>query len=89
MRVEVAWVGGAREVLVALDLAEGTSVDDAVAKALPELAWAVRSGELVCAIFGRRVERDAQLRDGDRLEVTRPLAVDPKTARRRRAARQR
>lgn len=86
MRVEVAWVGDGNEALVALDLAEGASVDDAVALALPGLAKNVRSGKLVCAIFGRRVERDTVLRDGDRVEVTRPLVVDPKTARRRRAA---
>ena len=85
MRVMVAWVGG-EEKLVALDLPEGASVDEAVARALPNLAKKVRSGELVCAIFGRRVERDTALRDGDRVEVTRPLVVDAKTARRRRAA---
>lgn len=89
IHVKVAWVGGGREALVALDLPEGASVDDAVARALPDLAENVRSGELVCAIFGRRVERDSRLRDGDRVEVTRPLVVDPKTARRRRAARER
>jgi len=86
MQVEVAWVDGRDETLVALDLPEGTSVDDAVAQALPLLAERVRSGELVCAIFGRRVERDVRLRDGDRVEVTRPLVVNAKTARRLRAA---
>ena len=86
MRVEVAWAGDGREALVALDLPEDASVDDAVAKALPDLAEKVQSGELVCAIFGRRVERHTTLRGGDRVEVTRPLVVDPKTARRRRAA---
>ena len=86
MRVEVAWVGDGNETLVALDLPEGANVDDAVARALPGVAEKVRSGELVCAIFGRRVARDTLLRDGDRVEVTRPLVVDAKTARRRRAA---
>ncbi len=40
-----------------------------------------------CAVgvFGRRVERDRVLADGDRLEVYRPLVADPKDARRRRA----
>ena len=89
MRVHVAWVGDGREALVALELPEGASVEDAVAKAAPELEAGVRSGELVCAIFGRRVERFAPLADHDRVEITRPLACDPKTARRRRAARAR
>lgn len=86
MRIDLAWVGGGEEVLVTVDVCEGASVDDAVAQALPALAGKVRSGDLVCAIFGRRVERDTRLRDGDRVEVTRPLVVDPRTARRRCAA---
>ena len=36
-------------------------------------------------IFGRRVALDAPLADGDRVEIYRPLAIDPKEARRRRA----
>ena len=87
MRVQVAWVGGGRAALVTVELPAGASVDDAVAGAALGLEAAVQSGELVCAIYGRRVERDTELRDGDRVEITRPLACDPKTARRRRASR--
>jgi hypothetical protein len=36
-------------------------------------------------IFGRRVAPEQKLRDGDRIEIYRPLALDPKDARRRRA----
>lgn len=36
-------------------------------------------------IFGRRAELDQELREGDRLEIYRPLIIDPKEARRRRA----
>jgi putative ubiquitin-RnfH superfamily antitoxin RatB of RatAB toxin-antitoxin module len=39
------------------------------------------------AVYGRRVRADEPMRDGDRLELLRPLAMDPKEARRRRAAR--
>jgi hypothetical protein len=38
-------------------------------------------------IFGRRVERDRILTDGDRVEIYRPLVADAKEARRRRARR--
>jgi putative ubiquitin-RnfH superfamily antitoxin RatB of RatAB toxin-antitoxin module len=37
-------------------------------------------------IFGRIVSREQLLRSGDRLEIYRPLAADPKTARRKRVA---
>ena len=36
-------------------------------------------------IFGLVVDRGRTLSDGDRIEIYRPLAVDPKLARRRRA----
>ena len=38
-------------------------------------------------IFSRRIEPSQVLEDGDRVEVYRPLGVDPKEARRRRAGR--
>jgi putative ubiquitin-RnfH superfamily antitoxin RatB of RatAB toxin-antitoxin module len=37
------------------------------------------------AVFGRAVGLDSALHDGDRIELLRPLAMDPKEARRRRA----
>lgn len=39
------------------------------------------------AVFGVRVAGGDALRDGDRLELLRPLQLDPKEARRRRASR--
>jgi putative ubiquitin-RnfH superfamily antitoxin RatB of RatAB toxin-antitoxin module len=36
------------------------------------------------AVFGLRVDGDALLRDGDRVELLRPLLADPKEARRQR-----
>ena len=36
------------------------------------------------AIFGQRVDGGAMLRDGDRVELLRPLLADPKDARRQR-----
>jgi len=40
-------------------------------------------------IFGEPVEREHVPRDGDRIEILRPLQQDPKLARRERARRQR
>jgi putative ubiquitin-RnfH superfamily antitoxin RatB of RatAB toxin-antitoxin module len=37
------------------------------------------------AVFGRAVGLDSPLHDGDRIELLRPLLLDPKEARRRRA----
>jgi putative ubiquitin-RnfH superfamily antitoxin RatB of RatAB toxin-antitoxin module len=43
------------------------------------------SEPLRLGIHSRRVEADHVLRDGDRVEIYRPLALDPMAARRRRA----
>jgi putative ubiquitin-RnfH superfamily antitoxin RatB of RatAB toxin-antitoxin module len=86
MRVEVAWVAPKEQTLVALDLRTGATVEDAVSNATPALLAGVKSGELRCAIYGRRVDLATPLADDDRVEITRPLACDPKLARRRRAA---
>lgn len=55
-----------------------------VADALAASGWSLVDITAV-AIFGERVERDARLHDGDRVELLRPLLIDPKDARRRRA----
>jgi uncharacterized protein len=38
-------------------------------------------------VYSHRVDADHVLRDGDRVEIYRPLALDPMAARRRRAGR--
>jgi putative ubiquitin-RnfH superfamily antitoxin RatB of RatAB toxin-antitoxin module len=37
-------------------------------------------------IFGKVAQRDQPLKDGDRIEIYRPLAEEPKLARRNRAS---
>lgn len=42
--------------------------------------------DMLVGIHGERVTLDHELRDGDRIELYRPLQADPKDTRRRRAA---
>ena len=44
-------------------------------------------GQCPVGIFGRRVDRQSLVTDGDRVELYRPLIVDPKDARRERVKR--
>lgn len=44
---------------------------------------------MVVGIYGRRVGLDASLQHGDRIEIYRPLQVDPMTARRLRVKKKR
>lgn len=71
-----------------LELAAGATAADAVrASGLlvrhPELG----GQPLTLGIYGRRVRATQVLRDGDRVELYRPLREDPRNARRARAAR--
>jgi len=82
IRIEVIRAWPRRHASVALELADGASVADALqACGLPQEDI---SGH---AVFGERVGRETTLRDGDRLELLQPLRADPKEARRRRASR--
>ncbi len=67
-------------------LPDGATVADAIRSSgvlarFPE----IESGDVPAGIYSRRVQADQRLRDGDRVEVYRPLECDPKQARRRRA----
>jgi putative ubiquitin-RnfH superfamily antitoxin RatB of RatAB toxin-antitoxin module len=66
---------------VELDLPAGSRVADALAA-----AGATDDPETVAySVYGVRVDTQTVLRDGDRIEMLRPLQADPKDARRRRA----
>ncbi|OOE75179.1 RnfH family protein [Salinivibrio sp. ML290] len=54
-----------------------------VLNAYPEIDLATNK----IGVFSRPVKLDAQVRDGDRIEIYRPLQADPKEIRRRRAER--
>lgn len=75
--------------LVALPLDAGATLADAVrASGLLERHRLVLEG-LPLGLWGRRADAATLLRDGDRVEIYRPLLVDPKEARRLRYKRQR
>jgi hypothetical protein len=82
--VEVVLALPRRTLFKRLALDEGATVADAIAAAdLGEDSASVDPQRL--GIFGRRVPPGQLLRDGDRVEIYRPLVLDPKEARRRRA----
>jgi uncharacterized protein len=81
IRVEVIRAWPRRFESVVLVLPDSTTVAEALAASGFSM-----DGIVGCAVFGERVGNDARLQDGDRLELLRPLQLDPKEARRRRAA---
>ncbi|WP_077034068.1 RnfH family protein [Pelomonas sp. KK5] len=83
MRVEVVWSPAAGDVRQAwLDVAEGCTVEQAL-RAWPEFTEALHQLDaLKIGVWGRLRPLDTPLRERDRIEVYRPLTVDPKEARR-------
>lgn len=84
--VEVVCATPERQVLRRLTMESGSTAIQAVEQSgilqeMPEVAFdPSRLG-----IFARRVSAETVLQEGDRVEIYRPLTLDPKDARRRRA----
>lgn len=70
-----------------LAVPEGSRVGDALAAAaLADAGVAAEGFAGRVGIFGKLVDPSQRLRDGDRIELYRPLLIDPKDARRKRAS---
>ena len=69
-----------------LQVAAGARVCDAIkaSRLLQQLPEAAMT-QLRCGIFGRQVDLDCTLHDGDRIEILQPLRQSPAAARRARA----
>ena len=81
IRVEVVDARRDGAVITKLELSAGALVCDALRAA------GVAADPSAVGVFGKRVAPDAPLADGDRVEIYRPLALDPKERRRQRAKR--
>lgn len=87
LRVDVLLAWPRRHVARSVSLPAGSTVADAIAAAA--LDPALLAGVAGVAVHGELAGQDTALRDGDRVELLRPLQADPKDARRARAERQR
>lgn len=86
IRVEVVVALPRHQHVQQVTLPEGACVADALRAAqLTAADGALAVDPVDVGIWGRRVGPDEIVRDGDRVEIYRPLTADPKEARRRRA----
>jgi putative ubiquitin-RnfH superfamily antitoxin RatB of RatAB toxin-antitoxin module len=84
--IEVAWAGPEEQWLVRLDVAPGTTLEQAVRRSgFLERLGPAAPVPLKLGVFGRPKASDAVVEEGDRVEIYRELVADPKEARRRRA----
>ncbi len=85
--VEVAYARPDEQVIVPLQMAAGTTVEEAIRRSgvldrFPEIDLA----QAKVGVFGKVGRLDQVLGPGDRVEIYRPLIADPKEARKQRAA---
>ncbi len=86
MIVTVVYAQPGAQQVIEVDVDAGATVRQAiVASGLLAQAPELAQDELDVGVWNQRCSLDAVLRQGDRIEVYRPLRVDPKEARRIRA----
>jgi len=84
--VEVAYATPVRQEVIPVSISAGCTAQHAaqlsgIGKIFSDIDWTnIRLG-----IFGQRVSADHLLTAGDRVEIYRPLLIDPKESRRQRA----
>lgn len=86
IKVEVLYALPHEQTLLSVDVAQGTTLADAVKisgmlERYPDIDLASNK----VGIFGKLSKQDVALRDKDRVEIYRPLLADPKEVRRKRA----
>jgi len=88
IRVEVAYALPEKQALLSLTVAAGTTVVEAARQSgIAEQFEGIDLDNAKLGIFGKVVAPGQVLRDGDRVEIYRPLIADPKEVRKARAAR--
>jgi len=86
IHIEVVYALPQHAIVKALRMPRGALVGDALAAAAREVVFpGVELANATVGVFGRLVRKDQALNDGDRLEIYRPLAQEPKAARRMRS----
>ena len=87
MKVEVAFAREDKQQILELMVNQGSTVEQAIEQSgiltlFPEIDLNVNK----VGIFGKLGKKTAELKEGDRVEIYRPLIADPKEVRRKREA---
>lgn len=90
IQVEVAYAKPDTQAILTVQVAPGTTAEQAmqasgITERFPELAQ-LTGQDLKMGIFGKACKPAQVVRDGDRIELYRPLIADPKKVRKERAA---
>jgi len=86
IRVEVAYALPDRQIVIPLTVRGGATVKDAVLRSgIVNLFPEIDPDRNKVGVFGRVTSADRILKEGDRVEIYRPLMADPRELRQRRA----
>ena len=87
--IEVVLAMPEQQELVALEMEPGSTIEAAIRQsAILDLFDGFELDPEKVGVFGRKAAMDTVLRNGDRVEIYRPLIIDPKEVRRQRALKQ-
>lgn len=85
LNIEIVYALPDRQVLKTMQVSAGTTVREAALQSGLEAGFPELDVQTVkLGIFGKLVKDDTVLREKDRVEMYRPLLIDPKEARRKR-----
>lgn len=84
--VEVVFALPHSATCLTISVPKGTTAEEAVLQSgIVEKCPEIDMKNLTLGVWNRTVKLDTELKDGDRIEIYRPLIADPKEARRKRA----
>ncbi len=87
LRVEVAYALPNLQILLSIQVRPGATVRDAIQQSgILDSHPEIDLSSSKVGVFGKLTGLDAVLREGDRVEIYRPLIADPKEVRKLRAA---
>lgn len=83
LAVEVVFAAAERQEIIAIEVPKGTTAEGAVSQSgIRDIFSAEMSADDQIGIWGRIVNPDQELKNGDRVEIYRRLSMDPREARR-------
>lgn len=86
IKVEIVFALPDTATSLSIEVAEGTTAEQAVLQSgIAEKCPEIDLTSLALGVWNRTVKNHQVLKEGDRIEIYRPLIADPKAARRQRA----
>jgi len=83
IKIELVYATAERQALIELSIEEGSSVEEAISEsAIYSMFPDHGLDKASVGVWGRPVERSHTLCAGDRIEIYRPLRMDPRESRR-------